>query len=361
MTIRVSIVSPFFPHYRDELFSHLDKVGRHSYTFVGDTRRFSDNGVPGFDSNRVSRFVRTSAHPLPAGAVWQEGVVRHALVSCDDAFVFTGDPRHIATWVAALILRARKKRVLFWTHGWSRRDRWHVRFVRNSFYKLASGLLLYGSHAEAIGRTFGFDPTNLHVIRNSMGARTSLPVLDDAPGRRSRTQRWIVITRLIPSRRIDVVIRGVAELQAEGKRVDLTIVGDGECRESLEALSRDFDVRATFLGAIYDPKVTEHLLSESDIYLSPGHVGLGAIHALSAGVPVSTHDNPERQMPEAESVRDGITGVRFPVDDLHAMIHRTWSFVAGTDRMEVAQACHQEVLARWSTNRHADAIEEALD
>ena len=71
-------------------------------------------------------------------------------------------------WLAAILGRLRGKRVYFWTHGWQQHERGLKALVRNTFYRLAHGLLLYGHYAKMIGLSHGFDPDRMHVIYNSL-------------------------------------------------------------------------------------------------------------------------------------------------------------------------------------------------
>ena len=50
--------------------------------------------------------------------------------------------------------------------------------------------------------------------------------------------------------------------------------------------------------------------------VSPGNTGLNAVHALSYGTPVATHNNFNNQMPEAAVVEDQITGFFFNENDI---------------------------------------------
>ena len=49
--------------------------------------------------------------------------------------------------------------------------------------------------------------------------------------------------------------------------------------------------------------------------VSPGNTGLNAVHALSYGTPVGTHNNFNNQMPEAAIIEDKMTGFFFNEDD----------------------------------------------
>jgi glycosyltransferase involved in cell wall biosynthesis len=173
-------------------------------------------------------------------------------------------------------------------------------------------------------------------------------------------QQWVVISRLIQERRIDELLRQVARLASEGRDVALTVIGDGPERQTLETLASRLSLDVRFLGAIYDSDVTAEMLSASDICLSPGHVGLAAVHALSCGCPVATHGDAFAQMPEFEAIREGRTGTLFPRDDFVTMADQAWAFVDDHHAADVSRWCHQEVRDRWSARGHWTRIRSAL-
>jgi glycosyltransferase involved in cell wall biosynthesis len=49
----------------------------------------------------------------------------------------------------------------------------------------------------------------------------------------------------------------------------------------------------------------------ADLTVSPGNVGLTAVHSLSYGTPVITHNDVSNQGPEYEIIENGITGMFF--------------------------------------------------
>ena len=49
--------------------------------------------------------------------------------------------------------------------------------------------------------------------------------------------------------------------------------------------------------------------------VSPGNVGLTAIHSLTYGTPVLTHDDFNFQMPEAEAIKENISGIFFRINN----------------------------------------------
>ena len=61
-------------------------------------------------------------------------------------------------------------------------------------------------------------------------------------------------------------------------------------------------------GETFDEAEISKLLNHADLCVSPGNVGLTAMHALAYGVPVATHNDFKNQMPEFEAITPGKTG-----------------------------------------------------
>ena len=70
-----------------------------------------------------------------------------------------------------------------------------------------------------------------------------------------------------------------------------------------------------FYGKTYKESELSKLIYSSDLMVSPGNTGLNAVHALSYGTPVGTHNNFNNQMPEAAIIEDKMTGFFFNEDD----------------------------------------------
>lgn len=357
--IPVEFVSEFFPHYRQSLVEALGKDPTLEARWVSQATSIKDHGIP---SARLPKkaWVETRISQLPLGLAWQAHIFWRALRHTSRVYVFTGDPRFLSTWLSVPIARLRGAKVLFWTHGWTRPDnRWRGS-VKKVFFSLSDGLLLYSDEGKALGEASGFS-RSMYVIYNSMGAPlTSGQVTATSGPSRSQHQRWIVVSRLIEGRDLDHVIKQAGRLRRMGKSVEVDIIGEGPLADSLQRLAREMQVPARFRGAIYDQDETAALLARSDALLSPGNVGLAAVHALSAGCPVVTHDDAFRQMPEHTAVVHGVTGIKFPYGNFDAMGDMTWDFVATTDRSMVIDACHREILRRWSPESQAVRIVEAV-
>ena len=96
-------------------------------------------------------------------------------------------------------------------------------------------------------------------------------------------------------------------------------IGDGPIASLLRKKAEKMMEQVTFLGAVYDEELIASLLWNADLCISPGNVGLTALHSMAYGTPVATHNDFAEQMPEYEAIIEGRTGFFFDrnsVDDL---------------------------------------------
>jgi glycosyltransferase involved in cell wall biosynthesis len=92
------------------------------------------------------------------------------------------------------------------------------------------------------------------------------------------------------------------------------------------------------------------LFGMADLTVSPGDVGLLAMHSMVYGTPVISHDNPYRQMPEFEAIIPGKTGQLYEYDSVDSMAGtiRAWLETQQGRRDEIRQDC-QAVIDQYYT------------
>lgn len=351
---RVAVVYHYFAHYREPIIRELIEGSAHEYHFFGDTQSF-DSGIKLTDIDPAS-FTRTRCTqrgPL----LFQWGAVKLALSRRYDTLILLGNCKWPTMWLSAIIGRITGKRVLFWTHGWLRRETGKQALIRNTFYKLGHGLLLYGHRAKAIGLGYGFRPGQLHVIYNSLDCELQDRTLAALPGDARQSTRaelfpgrvdhpvLVNITRLHHYKKLDQLIRAAAKLEKAGRPVNVLIVGDGPHKEELMALADELGVSAVFTGAVYGEDELGRMLIASDVAVMPGPIGLLAMHALAYGVPAISHNSYDQQMPEFESIVDGKTGGFFTEDDLDSLV----------------QTIEHQIGIEWTHEQRMEAARELIE
>ena len=369
---RVAVVYPFFPHYRAAVFRELLERGAHEYLLVGDTRSM-EAGVAEWQPEDPNRFLFAPCRQLAFFSfLLQRGLARLGLRRDLDAIVYLGNPYFVSTWVSAALARVTGKRVLFWTHGWTREERGPKAWLRTLFYRLAHGLLLYGNYARETGVARGFAPEKLHVIYNSLDYeaqkrfRQRLDPERLAAVKRSLFERpelpmVLCTARLTRRCRFDLLLEAQARLARTGHVINVLLVGDGPEQSALEAQARQLGVPVRFQGACYDEEALAGFTMAAHVTVSPGKVGLTAIQSLAYGTPVITHSDPETQGPEWEAIVPGKSGDFFKpgdVDDLAAVIRR-WtsdSSVRGSRREE----CQAVIERFYNPTYQRVAIDRAV-
>ncbi|MDD2525552.1 MAG: glycosyltransferase family 1 protein, partial [Bacteroidales bacterium] len=115
--------------------------------------------------------------------------------------------------------------------------------------------------------------------------------------------------------------------------------------------------------AIYDEEIIACYLKNATLCVSPGNVGLTAIHALSYGLPVVTNDNFVTQMPEYEAIEQGLSGDFFhenDTDSLVAIIEK-WLYENRWSREEIRTNCYRRIDEHYNCEEQIRVFKKVLN
>ncbi|MBK7132480.1 MAG: glycosyltransferase [Bacteroidales bacterium] len=171
----------------------------------------------------------------------------------------------------------------------------------------------------------GFNPNKVHTVYNSLDFNYHKKLFDERNESelgeikkklfKSRSNLPIVlfIGRLTSEKKISYLLDSISLCKHRGNDFNCLIVGEGEELEYLKnhAKLQGILESVCFYGSSYEEKINAKLIMLSDCCVSPGNVGLTAIHSLSMGTPVITHDNMYNQGPEVEAIIQDKTGLLF--------------------------------------------------
>ncbi len=339
--------------YRAPIFRLMDKefdIDWHYGHQIGDIKEM--------DASELKRVARTGRKKL-GPFIWQTGMLHLLWKSDYDTYIMTGEPFTLSSWAFCILKRIFRpnKKVYYWSHGWYGREGRFKKWLKRGFFGLADGTFLYGNYARQQAIAQGNNPDKLWVIHNSLDYDSHLDLRcrmkpsdiykehfhNDAP-------TLIFIGRLTPVKRLDMVIKAMGLLKAKGLEYNLVIVGDGSEAESLKSLAEAEGINAWFYGSCYDDAETASLIYNADLCVSPGNVGLTAIHTMTFGTPVLTHDNFKNQMPEFEAIRDGETGAFFKENSAESLADAImqWFSSKSCERDKVREACYHEIDNYWT-------------
>lgn len=361
-------------HYRIAVFDALARLlEQEQLALVVHTGRTpSDRSIPSLTSDAqggAPTFQVVPEFELSARGIvfWQSGLLRSILDPRTRLVIAWGEAHRLSTWLGLLVARLTGKRLLLWGHGLYGREGAFKRTLRLLFYRSADHLMLYGDHARSELLARGLPATRMTVVNNGLDASeiatardraartTALPAPDD--------WRLLYVGRLIADKRVELLLRAVAELRARGRAgMHVRIVGDGPERAALESAAEQLGLARVvdFAGAIYDEEPLAEEFRAASASISPGNVGLLAVHAMAYGCPVITHADATWQMPEAEAVVEGETGALFERGSAVSLADAIERCLDGMDRERMAERCIERFEADYTHCEVAARVHGAL-
>lgn len=361
---RINFYTNIAPHYRKNLWKrlvHMKEFDVHFYFGNGKDFKIKQIDFSSLDFKSKSNQLHQLKNRLFKKILfWQSGVIKSCLKDSFEVGVFLGEYQIISTWIAILCCRLKKRKVVFWTHGMYGKEGYLKRKVRLLFYNLADKILTYENRAKNLLISHGIKADKFDVLYNSLDYDAHLAIRNQLSPTRlfedcfnNKNKVLTFIGRLTPVKRLDLLIEALRLLKEEGKHYNLVLIGDGTERERLQEMSKKYHLEENcwFYGACYDEGEIAKLLYNSDLCVSPGNVGLTAIHTLSFGTPVCTHDNWVNQMPEVEAIIDGESGCFFQENDsLSLKSTITKWFEMKQDREIIRNNCYSVIDKHYNPN-----------
>jgi len=332
MIIKVAIITNYAPHYRLPLWSSLSKNKSIDYCFFSSS--LEKNGIKPisdyeFDQNNI-QFKNLKNINFQCVEIWQVGVLKVAWKREYTHFIFLGNMYCLSTWFAAIVLRVSGKKVIFWGHGLYGNELWSKKKIRILFYKLANYHLLYNNRAKELLIQEKFDANSLYVVYNSLDYELQRKIFNTLNKRYlderkqeifgNSNKTIIFIGRITKEKKLDLLIDSLNILKSKGSNFNLLIVGDGsEINHIKMACTKNGLENVKFWGPCYNEYIIGELIGLADLTVSPGNVGLTAIHSLTYGTPIITHNDFKNQGPEVEIIEEDITGAFFKKNNYNSL------------------------------------------
>jgi colanic acid biosynthesis glycosyl transferase WcaI len=371
---KVLIVYHYVAHYRVPLFQELSKSNELVYTIISgekpdisikladpklSEKLVADGGIRWLFLENIWIFNKF---------LWQKGLYKNIRENNYCAVIYMGNVYFLSTWILLLYDKLRGKKTFMWGHGILHLETGMKGFVRRLFYKLVDVHFVYSNRSIELLKQSGLTNTTYIEIYNSLDYDSHLQLraeLDSREGYRVlKPFRIIFVGRLTPQKNINLLINSLEQLIYKlNLDVICTIVGDGEEKYNLIDLvkAKNLDDFVEFKGAIYDDSILSSLIYDSDICVSPGEVGLTAIHAMSFGTPVITHGYFDKQMPEFEAIKQGVTGDFFEYNNVNSLTEKINQWLTGNYNRElVRKRCYEVIDSHYTPKMQADIFTKEI-
>ena len=289
-----------------------------------------------------------------------------------DIYIITPDHRNITQCLFLLLCKLMGKKVVAWWHGVAPgyqgkgRDWKEKRF----FYNLFAGNFIYGDKAREYMDEIKFPAKNKLTIYNSLDYDAAVEKRKEPLTSHIYKEHFgnnnpvlVFIGRLTKVKKLEMIIAAHQMLLEQGIKTNVVFIGGGDeeenLRNSIPAEAKDY---FWFRGPVYDENEISTMLYNADLCVSPGNVGLTAIHALYYGLPTITNDNFLTQMPEHECIIHGETGAFFKDGDTKSLAAeiKHW-FECSHNREEVRNKCYKVADTTFNPHRQIEIMKEMVN
>lgn len=373
---KILFITNFFPLYRKSIWKKLLNNKKSDVIFYFDPIQNEGIQVEELffsESNKLNSFKEVKNFYFFGRVIWQSRIVRECLSASFNQAIFLGDMNILSTWISLLICRLRNKKTVLWTHGFYGKENYIKRQLRILFYSIGNKYLLYEQRGKKLMIRAGFDANKIFVIYNSLDYELQKEYFENYQKnntkreftffKNSKLKTILFLGRLTSVKKIDLLIKSLNKLNSKRVNFNLLIIGEGSQKSSLKKISKEGLEKGWiyFYGKTYKESELSKLIYSSDLMVSPGNTGLNAVHALSYGTPVGTHNNFYKQMPEAAIIEDQKTGFFFnenDSDDLSLNIDLWFSKF----NINLTQAERRRIIdEKYNPEYQIKVIQKALD
>ena len=354
-------------HYRAPIFQLMDKELGCDFCFgdkCGDIKKMDYSSLNG-DVMEINNI-------LWHGIEYQRGALKLLRMNYDTYILYAGT-HCISSWLFLLVkkLLFPKKKVYAWSHGMLGKEHGLTLWLYKRLFGLFDGSFIYNERSRKIMIEHGVPAEKLITIYNSLDYDHQLPLRNSlSPSHlyqdhfANEYNNIVFIGRLTKVKRFDLLLDAVAHLKECGEFVNVTFIGDGVERANMEQRVKDLhiDNQVWFYGACYDEKTNAEMIYNADLCVSPGNIGLTAMHVLMFGCPAITNDDFDHQMPEFEAIQKGKSGDFFKAGDSQSLADTIsrWFSEHREDRETVRQDCYKEIDTKWNPHTQLDIFKRVL-
>ncbi len=367
---KIAMIFPYTPAYREPIYREMEKAFNVDWFFCEN----ASLPLKMMDYSILKRCDLSMKEEKILGPLHKYKGIDKLKLDGYDAIIAAPVIRCVSMWRLASHYGHRKNgpKFYFWGHGWYGKETSLECFLKKQFLSKADGCFVYNNRAKNLMLKLGFKESSLHVIYNSLDydvqlkLRNSLQATNLYNNHFNNDNKNIVfIGRLTKVKRFDLLLDALYILKIQGQIINVTFVGDGVERQNMERMVEEKGLKEQvwFYGACYDERINAELIYNADLCVSPGNIGLTAMHVLMFGCPAITNDDFNYQMPEFEAIHVGQTGDFFKVGDSQslAVTISNWFRTHQNDREQVRKACYEEIDTKWNPHKQIEVLEEALE
>lgn len=370
------------PHYRKGIFSLFENNGNCKWIFGSN-----DTDIPSLPSSffKNSKILKTKRGAFNTLKI--HNAANTLLHDSEISEIITlGDIKFLPSWQLLLLnkltpIKARRKKIHLWSHGWTGTHSpllqkgikgTLLHLIYKLYFSLADSIFLYSNYSKQIGIAEGINDKKITVVHNSLDYDHHLKILSSLSQTNiysnlfpNNNPNLIFIGRITPQKQLHILLQAISLLHNQNFPINLTIIGAGPQLKELKSLASTLKINQyiSWQGECYDDTISASYIFNADICVSPGNVGLTAIHSLTFGTPVITNNNFLTQMPEFEAINvSKNTGSFFEAGNAEALAEEIKKWIINhPNRDNVREACKALIKQEWTPTYQFEKFKEQID
>lgn len=362
MKSKLCCIFNYAPLYRKSIYSKIDQEFDTQFYF-GDMK----SDIAQMDYNDFKKPpITVRDRKIFRTLLWRKDILSLPFKDYDN-YLIIGDSS-ISYLFFIPLCHILGKKVYAWGHG-SKTFKSKMGLFNKWFYMHCDGFLTYGENGRNRLIDLGVPSHKLEVIYNSLNEGVDKNKQAAYNGHILRDHFnndypvLLFVGRLTKLKQIDWIINALEYHKSSGLHYNVLLIGDGEDKERLVDLvtTKGLKDRIWFYGECYNDEELSSLLYNADLCVSPGNVGLTALHAMSYGTPVLSHDDFESQMPEYETIVPGKTGELYKKGNFEDFCAKIESWItSGVDRAMIRDNCYDMINGKWNSNHQISLFKKVL-
>lgn len=371
---KIAYFTNIAPHYREKLWLQMaDEMGVEFHFYFGYKPTQTIKSID--FTTKQWKDLKEQLHLIENievnnVLVYQRKVMTEILFNQWDAVILLGHARIFTVWLSAIIARLKGIPVILWGHGLYGSEKPLKKLFLKTFLSLGNVVLVYGDYAKKLIVKEKFKEEKIRVIYNSINYKETKKLrqkqLESGFYRNyfnNDHQTLIFIGRLTKLKKLDLLINALIQLKEHKHNYNLMLIGGGDVdvTEKLKQAVQVHDLNVHFYGPCYNEEKIAELLANADLCISPGSIGLTAVHAMSYGTPVCTHNDFKNQGPEFEAIIPWETGCFFDKTKENLAVTIIKWFNQSPERETVRANCFKVVDTKYNPNVQLKVLKEAVD
>ena len=307
-----------------------------------------------------------------AKILFQKGILGPILRKEFDVLMLSNRMTHLFYWVIIFCCKIKGIKIIFWSHGLQGHEKGLKLWMKRFHLNLADLNLVYANYNKKFMVERGINRKPIQVVYNSLDFnQQNINFLKIIKQDRNKLKKNYVennfpillfVSRLLKAKKVDLLLKAVFLLKNKGQNVNLLIVGDGPELDALKLVTKNLGLcnLVYFIGRVYEESRLVEYFYVSDLFVSPGEVGLNCIHSLSYGVPVITHKDFRYQNPEVEAIVENETGLFFEKDNVEDLAEKILIWLSAHSKEESAEKARNRIKKFYSPMAQAKCVLDGI-